>query len=134
MNTINDSSVILYGIPNCDTVKKARHFLTMHFIEYNFWNYAIQGVPLAMLEVCLAQYAWQTVCNTKGLTWRQLPDAVKIQVTDSVSAIHILKNNPSAIKRPIVCWGETYHQRITFGFDALIWADLIKTKTKVSQL
>jgi arsenate reductase (glutaredoxin) len=125
---IETTGVVVYGIPNCDTVKKARQFLNSQSIEYTFWNYAVKGVPTAVLDTCLAQYGWQTICNTKGLTWRKLPELTKNQVCDASSAITVLQQYPSAIKRPIVFWGTQYNQRITVGFDALVWANIINVK------
>jgi Spx/MgsR family transcriptional regulator len=120
-----DAGVVLYGIPNCDTVKKARLFLEAHGIAYTFWNYKQHGVPAALLSRCLNQHGWQTVCNTRGPTWRKLPDDLKSSVVDAASALPVLMANASAIKRPIVAWGQQYQQAITVGFDVTAWQVLL---------
>jgi Spx/MgsR family transcriptional regulator len=117
------AGVVVYGIANCDTVKKACNWLITHAIPYTFWDYKKQAVPSDLLMVWLVQHGWQAVCNTRGTTWRKLPEALKVGVCDVVSAHTVLINNASAIKRPIVMWGEAYNQRCSIGFDAALWTE-----------
>ena len=119
-----DAGVVLYGIPNCDTVKKARAWLTENGIAYTFWDYKKHGVPQDKLHAWLTQYGWQTVCNTRGPTWRKIPDLQRDSVIDAASALPLLMGNASAIKRPIVSWGKAYKGRITVGFDAVTWQNI----------
>jgi arsenate reductase (glutaredoxin) len=107
----------VYGIPNCDTVKKARAWLTEHGVEHCFHDFKKQGVPEAELDQWLAAVGWDSVINRKGTTWRQLDETVRAGVTDVASARAIALANPSVIKRPVVQWTDG----ITVGFDAAAW-------------
>jgi arsenate reductase (glutaredoxin) len=120
------ADTVLYGIANCDTVKKARVWLGENGIDYAFWDYKKHGVPAAQLSHWLATLGWQQVLNTRGTTWRGLDDALKASVVDAASAQTLLVANSSAIKRPIVCWGNTYGNVITAGFDAALWQQTLK--------
>lgn len=108
----------LYGIPNCDTVKKARAWLTEHGVEHSFHDFKKQGVPEAALDRWLAAAGWDTVINRKGTTWRQLDETTRADVTDAASARAVALANPSVIKRPVVQWAGG---DITVGFDATAW-------------
>jgi arsenate reductase (glutaredoxin) len=109
--------ITVYGIPNCDTVKKARAWLTEHGVEHQFHDFKKQGVPEAELDRWLAAVGWETVINRKGTTWRQLDETVRAAVTDAASARAVALANPSVIKRPVVQWSDG----ITVGFDAAAW-------------
>lgn len=93
--------ITLYGIPNCDTMKKARTWLDKHNIEYAFHDYKKQGVPAEELKKWVAQLGWETVLNRKGTTWRKLDQATRDNINQS-SAIKLMIENPSTIKRPIL--------------------------------
>ncbi len=108
----------LYGIPNCDTVKKARAWLTEHGVEHSFHDFKKQGVPAVELDQWLAAAGWETVINRKGTTWRQLDEATRAGVTDAASARAVALGNPSVIKRPVVAWADG---AITVGFNADDW-------------
>ena len=105
----------LYGIPNCDTVKKARTWLTNHGQDYRFYDFKKQGVPEPQLDAWLAAVGWETLVNRKGTTWRTLDDAAKAAVTDTASARALVLLQPSVIKRPVVEWPDG---RVTVGFTA----------------
>jgi len=90
----------LYGIPNCDTVKKACTWLETHGVTYEFHDYKKLGVDNALLAKWMAKVGWESVINRKGQTWRKLSDAEKAQVVDDASAIQLAQDKPSAIKRP----------------------------------
>ena len=107
----------VYGIPHCDTVKKARAWLTEHGVEHRFHDFKKMGVPEAELDRWLAAAGWETVINRKGTTWRQLDEAVRAGVTDAASARAVAMANPSVIKRPVVQWADG----ITVGFDPAAW-------------
>jgi arsenate reductase (glutaredoxin) len=109
--------ITVYGIPNCDTVKKARAWLTEHGVEHHFHDFKKQGVPEAGLDRWLAAVGWETLINRKGTTWRQLDETVRTGVTDATSARAVALANPTVIKRPVVQWTEG----ITVGFDAAAW-------------
>ncbi|MDP3759644.1 MAG: ArsC family reductase [Ramlibacter sp.] len=114
--------VILYGIPNCDTVKKARAWLGEHEIAHEFHDFKKQGVPLPHLDAWIAQLGWEKLVNRKGTRWRRLDPATQASVNDAASARTLMLAQPSVIKRPVVEWGG----RTTIGFDADAWALLTR--------
>jgi Spx/MgsR family transcriptional regulator len=91
----------LYGIKNCDTVKKALNWLDKHNITYQFHNYKKQGLDENAFNTAIAQHGWETVINKRGTSWRALPDTIKKTITDT-TAINIAKENPSLVKRPLL--------------------------------
>ncbi|ABM36404.1 arsenate reductase [Polaromonas naphthalenivorans] len=110
--------IILYGIPNCDTVKKARAWLSERGLAYTFHDFKKHGVPPAQLARWTQAAGWEKLLNRKGTTWRQLDAAAQAAVVDGASAQSLMLANASAIKRPVVDWGDG----ITVGFDAADWA------------
>lgn len=92
----------LYGIPNCNTVKKARSWLEQHGIAYEFHDFKKQGIDAATLETWLRQMPWEKLVNRAGMTWRNLDDASKAAVVDNTSAIALMAAKTSAIKRPVL--------------------------------
>lgn len=111
--------ITIYGITNCDTVKRARAWLTDHALEHRFHDFRKEGVPPARLDAWLASAGWERLVNRQGTTWRKLDDATKAAVVDDASARALLLAQPSVIKRPVVEWADG---RITVGFDAAAWA------------
>lgn len=109
----------LYGIPNCDTVKKARAWLIDSGVAHVFHDFKKQGVPEAALDRWLAAAGHAQLVNRKGTTWRGLDDAQRASVVDDASARALLLQHASVIKRPVVEWGDG---AITVGFDAADWA------------
>ena len=95
----------LYGIPNCDTVKKARVWLDQHGVEHAFHNYRKAGIDRARLEGWVAAHGWETVLNRSGTTFRALPDADKADLRDD-KAIALMLAQPSMIKRPVLDLGD----------------------------
>ncbi len=114
--------ITLYGIPNCDTVKKARAWLAEHGVAHEFHDFKKQGVPPAHLDEWMAQAGWEKVLNRKGTTWRKLDPAVQGSVQDAASARALMLAQPSVIKRPVVEWGP----KTTVGFDPVTWALLAR--------
>lgn len=110
--------MILYGIPNCDTVKKARAWLAQHGQTCAFHDFKKQGVPPEALAHWVQAVGWEKLLNRKGTTWRQLDAAAQTAVVDAASAQLLMLASPSVIKRPVVDWG----QAVTVGFDAADWA------------
>ena len=92
----------LYGIPNCDTVKKARVWLDKHARAATFHDYKKEGADPAKLSAWIAAAGLDTVVNRKGTTFRALSDADKALAADSHTAVALLVQQPSIIKRPIV--------------------------------
>ena len=89
----------LYGIPNCDTVKKARTWLADHGQAFEFHDFKKQGLDRATVAGWLEQVGWEVLVNRKGTTWRNLPEERRMQVVDKASALELMLENPSVIKR-----------------------------------
>ena len=104
----------LYGIPNCDTVKRARAFLAGRGAVVQFLDFKKAGVPPDRLAGWLASAGWERLLNRQGTTWRKLPDATKAAVVDAASARALMLAQASVIKRPVVEWPDG---SITVGFD-----------------
>ena len=113
------SAVTVYGIPNCDTVKKARVWLAEQAVPYIFHDFKKQGVPADLLPKWLAAVGWETLVNRKGTTWRKLDEATRLAVVDAASATALMLTNPSVIKRPVVVWGDG---TVSVGFTAEVFA------------
>jgi Spx/MgsR family transcriptional regulator len=117
--------ITLYGIPNCDTVKKARAWLSHRGVAYGFHDTKKLGVPADQLAAWCAEFGWQKVLNRQGSTWRRLPPDEQAKVVDLASAIAVMQAEPSMIKRPVV---ERVDARGTamrlLGFDAAAYAAL----------
>ena len=92
----------LYGIPNCDTVKKARIWLAGHNIAYDFHDFKKHGVTEALLADWLQQIGWQKLLKKTGPTWGKLPEEVKYSVSDNASALSLMLQHPNIIKRPVL--------------------------------
>lgn len=115
--------ITLYGIPNCDTVKKARTWLVEHGVDYQFHDFKKQGVSAAQLQAWAAAVGWETLLNRKGTTWRILDPAIQASVKDASSAITVMQTHTSTIKRPVVEWAQQpVAKDVTVGFDAASWA------------
>lgn len=107
----------VYGIKNCDTMKKAFHWLDSRKIAYDFHDYKKEGADKALITAAMAQLGWEDVINRKGTTWRALPEAAREKMT-AASALKAALENPSLIKRPLIFDGKTYR----VGFDAAAFA------------
>ena len=98
----------LYGIPNCDTVKKARVWLDTHGVHYSFHDFKKAGLDQATIDGWLSKLDWTLLVNRKGLTWHALDEASKASVVDAASASAVMLRATSVIKRPVlVCKGGT---------------------------
>ncbi len=97
----------LYGIPNCDSVKKARTWLEERGIAYDFHDFKKAGLDAATIAGWLKKQPWDVLVNRKGLTWRGLSDAQKAAVVDAASATELMLANPSVVKRPVIVKGAT---------------------------
>jgi len=113
----------VYGIPNCNTVKKARTWLSDHGFEYEFHDFKKQGITAEKLQEWCAAFGWEKVLNKKGTTWKKLSEAQQNSVKDEASAIAVLLENNSAIKRPVV---ERDGKAILISFDEIQYSDLLK--------
>jgi arsenate reductase len=116
--------VKIYGIPNCDTIKRARAWLHEKGIEADFHDYKTAGVSREQISSWLRQTDWETLLNRRGLTWRKLPDARKAAIKDDASAIGLMLEQPSIIKRPVLEYGG----KLLVGFDAGSYAKLLESR------
>jgi arsenate reductase len=98
-------TLTMFGIANCDTIKKARNWLETHGIEYAFHDYKASGADAGKLREWVAEHGWETILNRAGTTFRALPDADK-QGLDADKAVALMLANPSMIKRPVLDLGE----------------------------
>ena len=110
--------ITLYGIPNCDTVKKARVWLSAQGVVYEFHDFKKQGLAPETLARWSDALGWDKLLNRKGTTWRKLDAATQAAVVDAASAQSLMLAQTSLIKRPVVDWG----QSTTVGFDAAAWS------------
>ncbi|MBV9551036.1 MAG: ArsC family reductase [Alphaproteobacteria bacterium] len=101
----------MFGIPNCDTIKKARTWLEKHGVEYAFHDYKKAGIEKALLEDWVKQAGWEALINRAGTTFRRLPEADKANLTEK-KAVALMLAQPSLIKRPVL----ENKGRITVGF------------------
>lgn len=92
----------LYGMPNCDTVKKARNWLTENGFDYEWHDFKKHGLSAEQVQAWIAAIGWEVLINKQGTTWRKLDDTTKASVVDAESATAVMLANPSVIKRPVL--------------------------------
>ena len=112
-------ALTLYGIPNCDTVKKARAWLAAEDIAYAFHDFKKAGVPEDRLDAWMQAAGWEKLLNRQGTTWRKLDPATQAAAQDAAGAGALMLAQPSVIKRPVVEWPD---DSVTVGFDTSGWA------------
>ena len=100
--------ITLYGIPNCDTMKKARSWLAGHAIDYQFHDYKKAGIDETTLRSWVVQVGWELLLNRRGMMWRKVPQQVKDTI-DEASAVRLMLETPSIIKRPVLDTGDSLH-------------------------
>jgi arsenate reductase len=108
----------LFGISNCDTVKKARAWLADQGVAHEFHDFRKQGVPEDRLDRWMAEAGWEKLLNRKGTTWRKLDPAVQAGAADAPGARALMLAQPSVIKRPVVEWDAG---AVTVGFAPEDW-------------
>ncbi len=106
--------MIVYGIKNCDTVKKALAWIKGNTRSYDFHDYKTKGITAGKLKDWCSQVSWEALLNKKGTTWRQLDEARKAAVTTEAEAITLMVEKPSIIKRPVI---EKNGKIVAVGFD-----------------
>ena len=119
-------STIVYGIPNCDTVKKARSWLDAHAIAHTFYNFKNEGVNQALVQTWLKDNAWELLINRKGSTWRALPEERKAAIIDAPSAAALMCEAPSVIKRPVLTIGNATAQHVNVGFSEALYQQIFQ--------
>ncbi len=110
---------IMYGIPNCDTIKKARKWLEAEGVEYQFHDYKKQGIDAELVKEFCLSLGWENVLNKRGTTYRQLSQEQKGTLNET-NAIALLVEQPSMIKRPIV----RHNDKLELGFSTANYAAL----------
>ncbi len=113
-------TIRFYGIPNCDTVKKARKWLEAQGLDYEFHDYKKEGADPARLKDWVEQRGWEVLLNTRGTTFRKLDDAEKENL-DADKAVVIMQSHPSTIKRPVV----EHDGPLLVGFKEAEWKDAL---------
>lgn len=111
----------LYGIPNCDTVKKARAWLASHNIEFEFHDFKKHGMSPELAQRWLQQTSWEQLVNRKGLTWRGLAEEQKISISNNDAAQKLMLDKTSVIKRPLL---EQDGKLLHIGFDEAAYRKL----------
>lgn len=114
-------SVVVYGIRNCNTVKSALDWLKQNNVAFEFYDFKSRGVTKGKLEEWCSQSGWESLVNKRGTTWRQLSPSDQAMVTDQSSAITLMKEKTSIIKRPVI---ESGNKVIALGFDAKAYAQI----------
>lgn len=109
----------LYGIANCDTVKKARRWLDERQIAYEFHDYRKHGLECELLQSLEAALGWENLLNRRGTTWRKLPETLKNGI-DRERALEIMLDNPAIIKRPLLSHGGG----LSLGFSDAQYAEI----------
>lgn len=100
-------SVVLYGIKNCDSVKKARRWLETEQIDYTFHDFRVDGLDRNMLENFLNYLDWETLLNKRGTTWRKLSENQRSSI-DEQKALQLMQEYPTLMKRPILANGRNF--------------------------
>lgn len=105
--------VKIYGIKNCDTMKKAFKWLEANNVNYDFHDYKKSGVPANVIEGAIAEHGWEIVINKRGTTWRKLPEETKEKMNND-TALQVAVDHSSTIKRPLIVVNNSY----ILGFNA----------------
>ncbi len=116
----------LYGIPNCNTVRKTRDWLTQRGIAVEFHDFRKHGLDAATVQNWLKQTEWSKLVNRGGLTWRALADERKQQIMDNTTAIALMLEKPGVIKRPVL---EQNGRLLQVGFDEASYANIFNPKS-----
>lgn len=111
--TANKSTITVFGIKNCNTMKKAFSYLDEHQLAYQFHDYKKQGIDKSHLQAWCNEHGWEKVINRAGLTFKKLPDDQKLDLTEA-KAIALMIAQPSMIKRPVIELGN----KTLLGFKA----------------
>ena len=119
--------IMVYGIPNCDTVKKARAWLTAEGLAHTFHDFKKQGVPSDKLAAWACVVGWDKLLNRQGTAWRKLDATAHASAQTPGGAMALALANPSIIKRPVVEWSagalKGVESAVTVGFDAQRWSE-----------
>ena len=114
--------MVLYGIKNCDTVKKARKWLESETIPYSFHDFRQDGLDQETLRQWCKKIGWNTLLNRRSTTWKKLPEEIKQKIDETTAIQHMLAN-PTLIKRPVLVIGDN----ILCGFQADMWRQTLSS-------
>ncbi|MCK5893678.1 MAG: ArsC family reductase [Endozoicomonadaceae bacterium] len=112
--------ITMYGISQCDTIKKARRWLDENSINYHFHDYRKESLTQEQLSQWSETLGWEALLNRRGTTWRKLPETIKSTI-DQASAISLMLDNPVIIKRPLLI----VNQQMTLGFQPDQWQKML---------
>ena len=118
--------ITLYGIPNCDTVKKARVWLDDNKIAFTFHNFKKDGLTSSIVEEWLTKLDLETIINRKGTTWRTLTDEQKLSANETQAAIALILEFPSIVKRPVLVIQSLKESHISVGFKPELFTSIFK--------
>ena len=118
---MSQTTITIYGIPNCDSVKKARGWFTEHGVDAAFHDFKKQGVPTDAIDTWLKAVGWEVLVNRKGTTWRKLDTTLQAGVVDAASARALMLEHASVIKRPVVVKGNT----VIVGVNPEAWTNVV---------
>ena len=111
----------VYGIPNCDTIKKARTWLEKNNIEYTFYDYRKESISTDKVKKWFKVFPWEKVINKASTTWKELSDEEKLAVTDEKSAAKLAVSHTTVIKRPVI--EDASGKAVTLGFSEKIYEE-----------
>jgi arsenate reductase len=118
---VNTMRITLFGIPNCDSCKKARRWLESNDIDYEFHDVRVDGLTHKDIQHWLKSAEWEKLLNTRSTTWRNLPEAERA-IVDKKNVVPLLVKHPTLVKRPVLENGD----RVTVGFSVDQYSDLIE--------
>jgi arsenate reductase len=116
----------LYGIPNCNTVRKAREWLAQHGVEVEFHDFKKLGLEADIAQNWLQQADWSKLVNRSGLTWRGLPETRKLHIRDADTAMELMLEKTSVITRPVL---EQNSKLLHVGFDEAAYSEIFNLKS-----
>ncbi|HQW84404.1 MAG TPA: ArsC family reductase [Ferruginibacter sp.] len=117
-------NIVLYGIPNCDSTKKAMQWFKNNKIEFSFHDYKKEGISKQKLEAWCNKLGWETILNKRGTTWRLLAATEQKKVINQQAAIKIMLANNSIIKRPLI----EFKNNLLIGFNEVEYKNNFKSK------
>ncbi|MEJ5065950.1 ArsC family reductase [Erwinia sp. MYb375] len=120
------NTLTMYGIKNCDTIKKARKYLESQGVDYQFHDYRADGLDAALLQQFIDALGWQALLNTRGTTWRKLEESERNAVDNPATALKLMLVQPAIIKRPLLCAPDG---SMLLGFSETTYTPFIQEKS-----
>jgi arsenate reductase (glutaredoxin) len=115
------AQVVIYGIENCDQVRKARQWLKVRGVAHRFHDFRADGLEPSLLAGWMAHLPWDSLLNRRGLAWRQMSPQQRATIVDQASASELMLSMPTLVKRPVLCAGD----RIVVGFSEPVYRTLL---------